>query len=197
MRWRKHSRKLTKHSELKVWLGIGAVMLILELIAENPWWLLAIPAIFSILGYRRYSKWKRSHQERRRILLSSIDEVDHMSGVQFEERFALHFRTLGWKVLLTKKSGDNGANLVATDPRGNKWAIQAKRYEKSVGVHAVYEVLGGKAAYDASEALVVTNRKLTRSARELAKKAGVEVWEREQLINAFREVAKKIEKRSG
>ncbi len=199
MRRRKYARKRSNRSNSKEWMTAFTIFTALiaievagEAIEKSAWVLLGIPIGLSAYGYKRYAKWRGIQEERRRVLLSGIDEVDHMSGYQFEERLAIHFRELGWDVFLTKKSGDSGADLVATDPRGTKWAIQAKCYAKPVGVHAVYEVLGGKAAYEATRALVVTNRKLTRSAKELAKKAGVEVWEREQLIHAFSDVAKKM-----
>lgn len=60
--------------------------------------------------------------------------------------------------------------------------IQAKRYQGSVGVHAVQEVLGGKAHHGAARALVITNSTFTPNALTLAAQSGVELWDRTQLI---------------
>ena len=71
----------------------------------------------------------------------------------------------------------NGADLILRR-RGEKIVVQAKRYEKNVGIAAVQEAVGSVAYYDADRAMVVTNSGFTKSARNLARQNEVELWGR-------------------
>ena len=136
--------------------GAGAALLVL--------------AVLGLLGVVRYA-----HAELRRT--SGISAVDTMTGEQFEQRLATLFRTLGYRVSTTRATGDFGADLVL-ERDGVRTVVQAKRWDDSVGIEAVYEVVGAKAHYGASEAVVVTNAAFTPSAIELANDNGVALIER-------------------
>jgi restriction system protein len=114
--------------------------------------------------------------------------IDHMSGEAFEQWMAAYFRRLGWSARLTKRSGDFGADLLLTDPGGQRWVAQLKRYSHKVGVDAVQQVIGARAFYRAHRALVITNREFTGPARELAARAGVELWDRATLTRRLQRV---------
>ena len=86
---------------------------------------------------------------------------------------------------LTDYSHDYGADLIVKK-RGEKIVVQAKRYEKNVGIAAVQEAVGSVAYYDADRAMVVTNSNFTKSARNLAKQNEVELWGREEIQKKFR-----------
>lgn len=64
--------------------------------------------------------------------------------------------------------------------------VQAKRYQKNVGVEAVQQVIGSMRYYDADYAMVVTNSYFTASAIKLAEANDVLLWDRDQL-EAIRE----------
>lgn len=115
------------------------------------------------------------------MVRSGIKEIDMMSGYEFEEYLKLLFNQLGYKALLTKKSGDYGADLVLKGK--NKIVVQAKRYKKknNVGISAVREVYGAKAYYGADEAWVITNSYYTKQANELACKCNVKLLDRDSL----------------
>ena len=100
-----------------------------------------------------------------------------MNGGEFEQRLAVLFRALGYRVSTTRATGDFGADLVL-ERDGVRTVVQAKRWDDSVGIEAVYEVVGAKAHYGASEAVVVTSSVLTPSAAELADDNGVALVER-------------------
>ena len=104
-----------------------------------------------------------------------------MSGEEFEQYLALLFKKRGFKVSITKASGDYGADLILED-RDDIIAVQAKRYSSTVGVKAVQEVIGAMRMYKATEAWVVTNSYFTRQAEKLAEANEVYLIDRDELI---------------
>jgi len=120
-------------------------------------------------------------RELRRLNRSGIGEVDLMDGTTFEHFLTTLFRRLGYGVEHTGRRGDYGADLVVTKD-GRRIAVQAKRWNKAVGVKAVQEAVASKGMYKCAEALVVANRAFTRQARTLARANDVALWDREALV---------------
>lgn len=114
---------------------------------------------------------------------SGIEDIDKMTGVQFENRLQSLFASMGYLVQGTPASGDQGLDLILKRD-GKTIGVQAKRYaqDQTVGNAAVQEVIAGKIYYDCDEGWVVTNCKFTESARALAKKADIRLIDRDQLI---------------
>ena len=121
----------------------------------------------------------------RRYLHMSMRKVDRLSGRAFEKYLRAQFRHLGYRVTLTDLSHDYGADLILRR-HGEKIVVQAKRYEKNVGIAAVQEAVGSVAYYDADRAMVVTNSGFTKSARNLARQNEVELWGRYDIQKKFR-----------
>ncbi|WP_333125534.1 restriction endonuclease [Microcoleus sp. Pol11C3] len=111
-----------------------------------------------------------------------IDQVDRMTGEEFEEFLACCFRNLGYGVEMTPKTGDFGADLILSKAR-KKTVVQAKRYQGKVGNSAVQEVVSAVKYYGAQDAIVITNSMFTSNAHKLAQANGVQLWGREQLID--------------
>jgi len=129
--------------------------------------------IISVFIIKKISKSK--------LASCGIDEVDKMSGEQFEDFLESLFRRKGYKVDNVPLTRDFGADLVVR--KGNKKiAIQAKRYSDNVSLDAVQEIIGALAYYKANEGMVVTNSHYTKSAIELAEVNSIKLWDREQLI---------------
>lgn len=118
----------------------------------------------------------------------SIDDIDLMSGEQFENFVAKLFKSFGYGTRTTSLSADQGVDVIAE--RNNiKLAIQAKCYSSGpVGNHAIMEVVAGAKYYGANKAMVVTNSTFTKSAIELAKSNDVILWDREVLIEKIKEM---------
>ena len=103
--------------------------------------------------------------------------VDAMDGFQFEAFLVEIFRTIGYDVKETKKTGDQGADLFV-NRFGKNMVIQAKNYSGTVGNSAVQQAISAKAFYGCDEAMVVTNSYYSISAKELADMAGVRLIDR-------------------
>ena len=104
--------------------------------------------------------------------------VPVMDGETYESYVGYKLAFFGWsEVTYTPLTGDYGADIIANDKDGRRTCIQCKRYENSVGVEAVQEVLAAKQYYNAERAIVATNSVLTSQAHNMAQKTGVELWE--------------------
>ena len=100
-------------------------------------------------------------------------------GTAYEKHVA---RKMRWRLWLfvkhCGKSGDFGADVIARGFLFSKIVVQCKDYSKPVGVKAVQEAYAAKRFYRASRAAVAARGTFTKSAKLLAKRCGVELWER-------------------
>ena len=100
-------------------------------------------------------------------------------GKQYELHCVRKMRLHLWmNVQRVGKSGDFGADIIARGFLFTKIVVQCKNYSKPVGVRAVQEVNAARQYYRASRAAVAAKGTFTRQAKELAKRCGVELWER-------------------
>ena len=115
-------------------------------------------------------------------LYKNINEIDStMDGYDFEKYSAVLLEKNGFKnVQVTQCSGDFGVDIIAFKD-DIKYAIQCKKYSSPVGVKAVQEVIASKAMNDCHVAVVLTNNSFTNSAKQLAKKNNVLLWDNTKL----------------
>ena len=98
-----------------------------------------------------------------------------MTGYDYEYLWALYLKLKGYGVKVTKKSGDEGVDVIAIK-NYRKIAYQCKLYySKPVDRDAIYQVNAGRDVYKCSKAIVVTNGTFTAPAIETAKKLSVEL----------------------
>lgn len=110
-------------------------------------------------------------------------DFDSMTGVQFEQFFANILKDNGYSdVNITKSSGDHGIDILATKDE-KRFAIQCKCYSGNVGNKAVQEVFSGRVIYNADVGAVITNRYFTKQAIEDASALGIELWDRNTLLD--------------
>ena len=116
------------------------------------------------------------------------EDIDSMSGIEFEHYVGRLLRERGFDVEVTPGSGDFGADIIATQNHV-KTAIQVKRYSvgNSVPVHAVTEAVAAIPYYDCDEALVITSGYFTAPAILYANKAGCQLVDRDTLAVWIRE----------
>lgn len=132
------------------------------------------------MGIRYSRRWKYLH--------SSISKIDTMKGEEFEKCLQAFFEKKGYRVSLTKKSGDFGADLVMhknghIDRRlkvslPETTIVQVKRYNENVGIEAVQQILAAKSFYNADKCAVATNQYFTPAAKKLAAANNIVLWDR-------------------
>ena len=110
----------------------------------------------------------------------TMNDIDLMSGFEFEAFICELFTKLGHKAKFTKSTGAQGIDIIS-ESNGVKYGIQVKCYSGSVGNSAVQEAVAGKAFYSVDKAIVITNSHFTKSACELAQSNGVILWDRDML----------------
>ena len=111
----------------------------------------------------------------------SLKYIDSLSGEQFEQYVRHYFHHHGYRhIHTTQTTRDYGADILMK--KGfHKIVVQAKRYDRNIGVHAIQEVLAAKAYYNCSKAIVITNQYFTSSAKQLAEVNHVQLIDRDAL----------------
>lgn len=108
-------------------------------------------------------------------------------GFQFERLLEKLFEYQGYEVILTPKTGDQGADLIIIKD-DVKTIIQAKYYSGNVGNGAIQQVVAAKKFYNADKARVITNSSFTQSAIELAEANDVELWDGQILLRYIKDL---------
>jgi restriction system protein len=140
------------------------------------------------------TRYRRKVREWDQILASGMPEIDKMTGTAFETRIAVLLRELGYKAEVTRATGDFGADIIA-ERGGVKTVVQTKRQASSVGVKAIQEGSASRHYYDADNVLIVTNSTFTPQARELAARAGVDLWDRAVLAKKLQQANRRTKRR--
>lgn len=97
-----------------------------------------------------------------------------MSGIEYEKYVASRLLRRGFKKAeVTPGSGDFGADIVGKDKHGRKVCVQCKKYQGSVGVSAVQEVIAATRYYKCEYGMVVTTSTFTPAAKKMAAQTGV------------------------
>ena len=130
----------------------------------------------------RKKKLELDSFEKRLLGGESADKIDFslMNGYEFESFLGELFKKMGYNVVNTKLSGDQGADLIV-EKLGEKTAVQAKCYFDPVSNKAVQEVVASKNHYNCNKSLVITSSSFTKSAISLASSNNVELWDRKKL----------------
>jgi len=118
----------------------------------------------------------------------SIDDIDIMTGIEFEQFVCELFSKMGYDSKVTKKTGDQGIDVIA-EKNNIRVGIQSKCYSGIVGNKAIQEAVAGKGFYKCDKVMVISNNFFTNAAIELAKINEVVLWDRnilkEKLISYF------------
>ncbi|WP_406944157.1 restriction endonuclease [Halobacillus sp. SY10] len=123
-----------------------------------------------------------------------MEEIDSMSGIQFETVLSHLFRSEGYDVKRTPKSRDYGADLVLRKG-SDVIVVQAKRSSNHIGISAVNEIVGASGYYKANKKWVITNQFYTNAAIVQAHKNKVKLLDRDDLILMLRHYNKNSIKR--
>jgi restriction system protein len=128
-------------------------------------------------------------EQRKKFHAIRLANIDEMSGIQFEHYLKKLFSHRGYRVSITKASGDLGVDLIAV--RGDeRIAIQVKRYQRTVSRRAVSDAVAGMKHYRCNRAMVVTNSYFTPGAQTLARANNCPLVDRDKLGNWIVEMQK-------
>jgi HJR/Mrr/RecB family endonuclease len=97
-----------------------------------------------------------------------------LSPLDFERHVAEYYRRCGYRVRLTKRSGDQGIDVIA-EGRDARIGVQVKHYTDAIGNKAVQEVVAGLRFYGCTRGVVVTTSRFTPAAEALARANGIEL----------------------
>lgn len=111
-----------------------------------------------------------------------VESFETMSGVEFENFIASMFEKIGFKVEVTPKTADYGADIIVITPNASRIAIQCKRFKSKVNLKAVQEVVASLSHYQCDYGVVITNNDFLNSAKKLAANNEVELWDKDCLI---------------
>ena len=98
----------------------------------------------------------RQQQERdyfRRI--NRLEDIQKIDPIQFEKIISALFKRMGYDVLLTKASGDEGIDLILSK-NGKKSVVQCKRYSGTVGQPITRDLYGSMIHNRAEDAYLIT-----------------------------------------
>lgn len=115
-----------------------------------------------------------------------FQDIDFLSGLEFEKFVAELFKKMGYFTVVTKASGDQGIDIIA-EKNGRKFGVQTKCYSSKITNTAVQETVAGIVYYNCDRGIVVTNNYFTQSAVQLADKNNIILWNRDVLKAKFEE----------
>lgn len=131
----------------------------------------------------------RMEQKGQSAIEHELERIDQMDGHTFERWCAKLLEAAGFTdVEVTKGSGDQGVDVLATMEGDVRYAIQCKCYSSDLGNKPVQEVYAGIAIYNCQVGCVMTNRHFTSGAKELANATGIALWDRDWIISLLKEI---------
>ena len=159
------------------------VSLITDKIIETGLILIGFVLLLGLLKIfgKKALNWISWQIKKKKYLNSPLWKADNMTGEEFEMFLKAHLEKSGYRAKLTQKSHDYGADLIMTNTEGITLILQAKRSKKDIGISAIQEALGAVSFYQAHKGIVATNRFFTKSARDLAERSGVVLWNRHDI----------------
>lgn len=138
-------------------------------------------SLFPKLSYVRVALFEEDLLKDNEVNILTIEDIDSMSGIEFEDAIAKIFKMMGYSVEFTPTTRDQGADIIAKG-FGEIVVIQTKNYSGNIGNGAIQEVTAAIPYYKATRGMVITNSYFTTAAIELAKSNNIELWNKEALI---------------
>ncbi|WP_123106176.1 restriction endonuclease [Acidithiobacillus sulfuriphilus] len=167
-------------------LGVLLFLLVVFLLTKSRSFLslvvIFVIMIISLFIARWYWRCRQKSQIRAALLTAGTTNPMQLTPEEYERFCAVLLENHGWRTELTKKSGDYGADIIASN--GNqRMVIQCKQWSKSVGIKAVQEAHSAGAYYNASIVAVVATTKYTPAAKDMARSIGVRLLSHNNLAS--------------
>ncbi|WP_393053067.1 restriction endonuclease [Streptomyces sp. LN549] len=172
-------------------LAAAAAWAVISWLATHWWVLIVLGAVAAVGGawwahrYRQQRAWDRVRQQALRYGLPQLDSLHHRD---FEYAVRDLMRRDGCTdARQIGGAGDNGADVLATDPHGRTWVIQCKHRRdgdrgSAVGTPDLQRVNGtARQLYGADIVLVVTNGRFSTRCAPLAAQLHMHLADRRTL----------------
>lgn len=129
----------------------------------------------------REAEWERQRiAERQR--LAEEEQWASLSGAEFERALGNLLQGLGYGVVQTGGTGDEGIDLLVR--RGNRTTVvQCKRYKSPAGPAVARELYGAMVAYGADHALLACTGGFTQGATDFARNKPITLWSLDDLVH--------------
>lgn len=127
---------------------------------------------------------------------TTIEEIDEMSGIEFEDFLYWYFRVNNYEVIRSAHSNDCGIDLIVNftnEETGEKQSIgiQAKRWNSPVPKNELIKMEEGRTLYKLDFLFIITTSRLTSEAKYYANSKNIEIKEREfviRILNDLKEI---------
>ena len=123
---------------------------------------------------------------RKRINVSSLEELRRLDPYQFEKVVGDYFRDCGYVVQQTKRSNDGGKDLVMYKG-GQTYYVEVKRYGKSHPVdRPLIQKLVGACHPNNAKGIFVTTSRFTKGAIDEAHRSNIQLIDGDQFIRMLK-----------
>jgi restriction system protein len=123
-------------------------------------------------------------RDRRLHKYAAIERLHSLSPGEFEELVADYFKSMGYIVHHTGKSGDHGVDIEIFTPREGKWLVQCKRYRrKVVGEPAIRDLYGAMHHFHADWGYLITTGRFSANALAWVEGKDIQLVDGEMLVD--------------
>lgn len=140
-----------------------------------------------------YSKKEAEHKQQEEAYFQQItrlEEIQKLDPIHFEKIISTLFKKMGYEVLLTKTSRDEGIDLIITK-NGRKSVVQCKRYTGNVGQPIVRDLYGSMIHNRAENAYLITTGLFSLPAQTWASGKPIYLVDGKMLIEWIEEILSK------
>lgn len=123
---------------------------------------------------------------RKRINVSSLEELRRLDPYQFEKVVGDYFRDCGYVVQQTKRTGDGGKDLIMYK-NGQTYYVEVKRYGKGNPVsRPLIQKLVGACHPVGAKGIFITTSRFTKEAIAEAHRSGIQLIDGDQFIRLLK-----------
>jgi restriction system protein len=129
--------------------------------------------------------WTFHLWQKRRISFSNarrLEDLLALSPGEFEKLVATLFKAYGHQAQVLGGTSDHGVDIVVLSVENEKWVVQCKRYNGSVGEPVVRDLYGTMGHEGAHRAYLITTGTFTSQAREWAVGKPIVLYDGEALV---------------
>jgi hypothetical protein len=133
---------------------------------------------------------ERSRMRQKTQNIQDVNELTNLSSAEFEGVVAETYRAIGNRVEIVAAQGDHGIDIIVYSPKGEKYAVQCKKWKGKVGEPIVRDFYGAMQHENAVEGSIVTTGTFTPQAREWAKDKPIRLFDGDEFLKVLRRAQK-------